>query len=372
MKKYIILITVIFLVVGAYLFHANITGIAASKENAPDLEEAMYWNRLEGDELQCVLCPKRCVLSDGEKGFCKARKNIGGKLYSLTYGKPVAVHTDPIEKKPLFHVYPGSKTFSIATAGCNLRCRFCQNWEISQIDAEKVDVRFVPPEEVIAKAKERGVKTIAFTYTEPIIFYEYMLDIAKLAEKEGIGCIMHSAGYINKEPLKELCKYIIAANIDLKSMKDNFYSTYCLSGSVNSVLEALKTLKEEGVWIEITNLLIPGANDSEEDIRELCLWVKDNLGENTPVHFSRFYPMFRLTNLSPTPVSALERAYKVAKETGLKYVYIGNVPQHGGEDTICPHCGELLVRRVGYTVLEDKVKNGRCPVCDTEIAGIWD
>jgi len=372
MKKYAKRVLVSSLVLGAAFICVSVSGAAASKEDAAGRKEAMYWNDLGDGRLQCLLCPKRCVLSEGEKGFCKARKDIGGKLYALTYGKPVAVHVDPIEKKPLFHVYPGTRSFSIATAGCNLRCRFCQNWEISQMDTEKVDVQFVPPGEIVKMAKESGSKTIAFTYTEPVIFYEYMLDIAKLAEKEGVKCVMHSAGYINEQPLRELAKYLVAANIDLKSMDDDFYDTYCSSGSVATVLETLKILKEEGVWVEITNLLIPGANDSDEDIRRLCLWVKENLGGDTPVHFSRFYPMFRLTNLSPTPVSALERAYRIAKDTGLNYVYIGNVPQQGGEDTVCPNCGELLIKRVGYTVLEDRIKDGKCPACGAGIEGVWD
>jgi len=348
----------------------RVDGFSQDKPSSFGLKQALYWEKLD-DSVQCRLCPRMCVLADGQKGFCRARKNIEGKLYSLNYGKPVALHVDPIEKKPLAHVYPGTKTFSIATAGCNLRCKFCQNWEISQMDSEKVKARFVPPEEIIQMTKESGSKTIAFTYTEPTVFYEYMLDIAKLARKEAIDCVMHSAGYINEEPLRKLAKYIKAANIDLKGFSEEYYSSFCL-GDLKTVLNTLKVLKEEGVWVEITTLLIPGANDSNEELKELCLWVRDNLGKSTPVHFSRFYPMYKLIDLSPTPVSTLLRAKKIAEETGLEFVYIGNVPTHTGEDTICPYCGELLIKRSGYTILENKISEGRCPACGAGIPGIWD
>ena len=334
-------------------------------------KKALYWDKLDNDKVKCTLCPRRCILSNDQKGFCRARKNIWGSLYSLVYGQPVALHVDPIEKKPLFHVFPGSKSFSIATASCNLRCNFCQNWEISQLDPEKVNVDYVSPDAIVSTAKSTGSKTIAFTYTEPIIFYEYMIDIAKAARAENIDCVMHSAGYVNEEPLRELCEYITAANIDLKGFEDKFYASYC-EGDVQTVLNALKVLKEEGVWIEITNLLIPRANDSEEDIRKLVKWVKENLGENTPIHFARFHPMYKLTNLSPTPLSSLKRAYKIAKEEGMNYVYIGNVPQHIGENTNCPNCGKLLIKRIGYTVTEDAIKDGKCPQCGIAIPGIWD
>jgi len=352
------------------IFAISLNAQAADKAS-PIKKEALHWIGLGENAVQCQLCPRRCILSPGQKGFCRGRKNINGKLYSLNYAQPVAVHVDPIEKKPLAHVYPGTKSFSIATAGCNLRCKFCQNWEISQLDPESVKVEPVPPEKIVALAKETNCKTIAFTYTEPIIFYEYMLAIAKIAKTEGIECVMHSAGFVNEEPLRELCKYITAANIDLKGFEDKFYASYC-EGDVQTVLNALKVLKEEGVWIEITNLLIPGANDSEKDIRKLVKWVKENLGKSTPIHFARFHPMYKLTNLSPTPLSSLKRAYKIAKEEGMNYVYIGNVPQHIGEDTNCPKCGKLLIRRIGYTVTEDAIKDGKCPQCGTAIPGIWD
>lgn len=339
------------------------------KEQA--LHPALYWESLEGNEIQCVLCPRRCIMALNQRGFCRARKNIDGRLYSLTYARPVSLHNDPIEKKPLFHVYPGTMSFSIATAGCNMRCKFCQNWEISQADPERVETNFVPAEKIIELAKKNGSKTIAFTYTEPTIFYEYMLDVAKLAKKEGIACVMHSAGFINEEPLRELAKYIQAANIDLKGFSDKFYSSFC-QGNLESVLKSLKVLKEEGVWIEVTNLIIPGANDSPDDIKKLSQWVYDNLGKDTPLHFSRFFPMYKLTDLSPTPVETLVNARDIARQVGLNYVYIGNVPNQIGEDTFCPACGKLIIKRIGYNVLENNIKDAKCKFCQAKIAGIWD
>jgi len=331
----------------------------------------LHWISLDKGRIQCQLCPRRCVLSEGEKGFCRARKNIKGRLYALTYGQPVALHVDPIEKKPLAHVYPGTKSFSIATAGCNLRCKFCQNWEISQLDPETVAKRFVPPQEIISLVKSTGSKTIAFTYTEPTIFYEYMLDIAKLAKEENISLVMHSAGYINEEPLRQIAKYLKAANIDLKGFSDKYYASFC-QGSLNEVLNTLKILREEGVWLEITTLLIPGGNDSDEEIRKMCEWIVKNLGKDTPVHFSRFFPMYKLINLSPTPLSTLVKAKKIAEESGLNFVYIGNVPEHLGEDTNCPHCHKLLIKRIGYRIIENNIKEGRCLFCKEPIPGIWE
>jgi pyruvate formate lyase activating enzyme len=333
-------------------------------------KEALFWKNLKNDKVQCQLCPKKCILAPGQKGFCRARKNIKGKLHSLTYGKPVALHIDPIEKKPLYHVYPATKSFSLATAGCNLRCKFCQNWEISQLDPEKVNTDYYSPEAIVKLAKDKNCPTIAFTYTEPTIFYEYMIDIAQEAIKNDIKCVMHSAGQIREKPLRKLAKYLTAANIDLKAFSQDFYSSYT-QGDLETVLNSLKILKQEGVWVEITNLLIPGANDSEKDLRKLCRWVVKSLGPNTPIHFSRFYPMYKLTNLSPTPLSSLMRAERIAKEEGLHFIYIGNIPQHIGENTYCPSCNKLLIKRVGYQILENKIENGKCPYCKEKIPGIW-
>ncbi|PIQ85850.1 MAG: AmmeMemoRadiSam system radical SAM enzyme [Candidatus Omnitrophica bacterium CG11_big_fil_rev_8_21_14_0_20_43_6] len=375
-KKLILtIISVTFAVAALFIaqrFSVTLTESFTQDELVPqELKEALYWQDAGQGKVQCFLCPRQCVISVNQRGFCRSRKNIKGKLYCLTYGQPVAIHVDPIEKKPFFHVYPGSKSFSIATAGCNLRCKFCQNWEISQLDPESVKVGFVSPQEIIRQAKATGSKTVAFTYTEPTIFYEYMLDIAKLAKQEGIACVMHSAGLINEKPLRQLSKYLTAADIDLKGFSEKYYASFC-DGSLSGVLNSLKVLKAEGVWIEITNLIIPTANDSDEDISNLCIWVRDNLGPDTPLHFSRFFPMYKLLDLSPTPLKTLTRAGEIAKKTGLHYVYLGNIVQNIGEDTICPVCGKLLIKRIGYNILENNISAGKCKFCADDIAGVWD
>jgi len=341
----------------------------AKKIDASFLNEAMYYRKLDGKQVRCELCPRRCIISNSRRGFCKTRENRDGTLYSVVYGKPCAVHADPIEKKPLFHVLPATKSFSIATAGCNLACKFCQNWQISQAYPEEVPYKDLMPERLVAIAKERNCPTIAYTYTEPTVFFEYMYDSAKLAHKEGIMNVMHSAGFINEKPLRDLCKYLDAANIDLKG-SDRFYDEISL-GNREDVLRTLKILKEEGVWVEITYLVIPTLNDDDNYIRETCKWIKENLGEGTPLHLSRFWPMYKLKNLSPTPISTLERARDIAVDAGLRYVYVGNIPGHKGETTFCPYCNEVLIERLGYNVVENNLKDGKCKFCKKEIEGIW-
>ncbi|MCD6521865.1 AmmeMemoRadiSam system radical SAM enzyme [Candidatus Calescamantes bacterium] len=333
--------------------------------------EAEYYIPLENGMVQCTLCPRYCIIPPGGRGFCTVRVNRRGKLYTLVYSHPCAVHVDPIEKKPFFHVLPGTKAFSIATAGCNLRCLFCQNWYIAQRPPERVKSYNLSPEVIVRKAKEMGCKSIAYTYTEPVVFFEYMKDCCKLAKNYGIKNVVHTAGYINPEPLRELCRYVDAVNVDLKGFRQEFYDKLCWGGRLEDVLRTLKILKEEGVWIEVTNLIIPTYNDNPNDIRRMCEWIKNNLGEDVPLHFSRFFPMYKLVKLSPTPVSTLERAYKIAKEVGLKYVYLGNVPGSPYENTYCPKCGKVLIKRVGYVVLENNIKDGRCPYCGEKIPGVW-
>ena len=279
----------------------------------------------------------------------------------------MAIHVDPIEKKPLYHFYPGTKILSIATVGCNLRCNFCQNWTISQSRPNETTAYQATAEQIIAMAKEYDCQSIAFTYTEPTIFYEYMLDIAKLAKKEGLKTVLVTCGYINEKPLRELAKYIDAANIDLKGFSEEFYSTYT-TGSLQPVLNTIQIAKEEGMFFEITNLVIPQANDDPVLIRAMCKWIKENVGDEYPLHFSRFFPQYKLTNRPPTPVKTLEMAYDIAREEGLKYVYIGNVGNIG-EDTFCPNCGKLLIDRSGYSVEEINIKNGKCKFCGEEIFG---
>ncbi|MDP2928590.1 MAG: AmmeMemoRadiSam system radical SAM enzyme [Candidatus Omnitrophota bacterium] len=332
---------------------------------------ASYWQKIKDGTVQCVLCPRRCLLNNGQRGVCTVRVNRDGALYTLGYGNPVAVHIDPIEKKPFFNVMPGESAFSIAVAGCNMRCLFCQNWQISQAKPDEVTVYDMPPEAVVAEAKKNNCKFIVYTYTEPTVFYEYMLDISKLARSKGLKNGMHTCGYINQEPLIELLKYMDAVNVDLKGFSEEFYRKMGAFAQLQPVLDTLKIVKREGVWLEITNLIIPGLNDDPKEIKSMCEWIRENLGEDTPIHFSRFMPSFRLQNLPPTPVSKLEEAYEIAKASGLNYVYIGNVPGHTGENTHCPKCKKLIVGRIGYRITENNIKDGKCKFCGRSISGVW-
>jgi len=320
--------------------------------------------------VQCKLCPKECRLIEGRRGDCRVRVNIGGRLITLVYGKVCAFHIDPIEKKPIFHMLPGTPIFSIATAGCNLHCKFCQNWEISQTPPERVNNVDMPPEVVVSLAKRYGCPSIAYTYTEPVIFYEFVRDTAILAKENGLRNVLVTAGFINEKPLRELCRYIDASNTDLKAFNDEYYRKICY-GRLRDVLKALVIQKEEGVLLEVTNLILPTLNDNEKEIREMCRWIVRNLGSETPLHFSRFYPMYKMLHLYPTPEKTLERAREIAFEEGLKFVYVGNVPGTPSEWTYCPSCKKVLIRRVGYAILENNLINGRCKFCGEVIYGVW-
>jgi pyruvate formate lyase activating enzyme len=336
-------------------------------------KEALYY-RLADEKKQtvaCLLCPRACVIAKGETGFCRARMNVSGKLYSLGYAKPCAAHVDPIEKKPFFNVLPRTTSFSIASAGCNLRCRFCQNWQISQISPSETTNMDLPAGKVLEHARRQGCRSIAYTYTEPTNFYEYMLDTAKTAKGSGMLNIYHSNGYINEEPLLQLCKYLDAANIDLKGFSPQFYRKYC-EAELEPVLNTIRILKRSGVWVEITNLVIPGHNDDAETIQRMCNWIRTNAGPDVPIHFSRFFPMYRMTGIAPTPLETLERAREIGLKSGLHYVYLGNVPGHAGENTYCPKCRKMVIQRRGYGVLEYQLKSGgKCRFCGEKIGGIW-
>jgi len=340
----------------------------AGQDGIP-LREASYYEPLSGKKVQCFLCPNRCVIGPSQWGACKARKNIQGKLFSMVYGKIATLHVDPIEKKPFFHVLPGSTAFSIATTGCNMRCLFCQNWEISQVFPDDVPARAATPEEVVARALASGAQSIAFTYNEPVIAYEYMLDIAKLAKEKGLKTVVVSSGYIEEEPLKELLKYIDAYKVDLKAFNEKFYRKMT-GGRLASVLETLKTIRQSGVWLEIVNLLVPGENDSDEDLRAMARWIRANLGDSVPLHFSRFFPQFKLMNLPPTPPETLVRARKIAMEEGLKFVYTGNTAYPEGETTWCPDSKEAAIVRQGYFITTNNLKDGACPDGE-KIPGVW-
>jgi pyruvate formate lyase activating enzyme len=331
---------------------------------------AAFYRQLDQGLVQCQLCPRNCEVLPGDRGECGVRENRQGKYYSLVYGNPCAVHLDPIEKKPFFHILPGSLSFSIATAGCNLHCKFCQNWEISQTRPDKTYNFDLPPEQVVAAARDNQCPSIAHTYVEPIIFYEYLRDVARLARPAGILNVCHSAGYINPQPLEELGGLLDAACIDLKAFDDKFYRDL-VDGELQPVLNTLKTLRRHKVHLEIVNLLIPQFNDQPEKITAMCAWIKDELGPLTPLHFSRFYPLYKMLNHYPTPVSSLERARDLAMQAGLKYVYIGNLPAHAAENTYCHHCGKMIIARQGYQIGDVHLKDGKCAFCGTAIPGIW-
>ena len=329
-----------------------------------------FFTQLPGGNVRCELCPRLCEVGPGERGHCGVRENVDGRYYSLVYGNPCAVHVDPVEKKPFFHVLPASRSFSLATAGCNLNCKFCQNWEISQTRPDETHNYQMPPEAVIQHAVQNQCQSIASTYVEPTIFIEYMLDIGRLARKQRILKVMHSNGFINPGPLDELCKYLDGACIDLKGFSEDFYRDLT-GGSLAPVLETLRGLKRRGVHTEIVNLVIPGKNDDTEQIRAMCRWIKSELGPEVPLHFTRFYPLYKLKSLPPTPVTTLEQARKSALDEGLQFVYIGNVPGSAGEHTTCPKCGAMLIQRLGYHVEVVALKEGRCRQCGRAIPGIW-
>jgi len=329
-----------------------------------------YFTSLDGGEIQCKLCPHRCRVPQGKRGFCRVRENRKGKYYSLVHGNPSALHLDPIERNLFFHVLPATNSFTIGTAGCNFQCKFCQRWELSQASPEDIYSYDIPPETVVRKAKEMGARSIAYTETEPIIFYEYMLDVGYLARKAGILNVIHSNGFINQGPLRNLCKVLDAANIDLKGFTETFYRDLC-SGKLPPVLKTLKILREEKIHIEITNLMIPTNNDEMSVVREMCLWIKRELGPHTPIHFFRFYPLYKLRSLPPTPVSTLEEARLMALSCGLEYAYIGNIPGHEGGHTFCPRCKKMVIQRIGFMVGEMHLRDGKCKYCGNPIPGIW-
>ncbi len=330
------------------------------------MKEALFWKKRDDGSVVCELCPRRCVLREGQLGGCGTRGVKDGTLYALTYAKPCAIHVDPVEKKPLFHFYPGEPILSLATVGCNLFCDFCQNWEISKRRAEALgQEEDVPPERIVALAEEAGCRLIAFTYTEPTVFYEYMLAIATLAKKRKMECAIVSNGYIEEAPLQKLIPLIAAANIDLKGSKE-FYRKRCKVPDHERIKKTVVALKDGGVHVEITNLLIPGENDSDEEIERLAKWIAANVGKGTPLHFSAFHPDYKMLNAGSTPVRTLLRARGIAKRH-LDFVYLGNVP--GLENgTRCPGCDALLVDRsqhAGVSFLED----GRCPTCKRPLPG---
>jgi pyruvate formate lyase activating enzyme len=334
------------------------------------LKEVMFYKKLDSGRIECEICPKRCRVADSKRGYCGNKENRGGSYYTLVYGKACAAHIDPIEKKPLSHYLPGTTAFSLAAAGCNLKCKFCQNWQISQFRPEQVEHHPLSPRQAVDVCRRNKCPTIAYTYSEPTVFYTFMYDVAKMARKAGIGSVMISNGFMNEKPLRELCNQLTAVKIDLKSFSEQFYREYC-SGRLGPVLETLIRLKDRGMWFEIVVLLIPTLNDDQDELSRMCNWIKTNLGPDVPIHFSRFHAMYQIKNLPPTPIKTLEMARSIALEAGLHYPYIGNVPGHEGEHTYCPSCKKVLIRRVGYSIVENALDEGRCKFCRHTIPGIW-
>ena len=323
---------------------------------------ADWWESLDNGKILCTLCPRYCTIGDGQPGFCFIRQNHGGILYSLGYGRPSGFGIDPIEKKPLNHFYPGTKILSFGTAGCNLGCKFCQNWSISKAKIDDINALTASPEEVVSLTKKYNLPSIAYTYNDPTIFGEYVVDISRLARQEGIFSVMVTAGYIDKEARKDVYKYIDAANVDLKGFTGRFYRKLTLS-KIEDVLDTLIWLKNETeVWIEITTLLIPDENDSPEEIKQECEWILENLGDSVPLHFTAFHPDFRMRDKEKTPASILTRARKIAINEGIKYCYTGNVYNKEGQTTYCPHCHATLIERSWHDVEKNIMNGNRCPV----------
>jgi pyruvate formate lyase activating enzyme len=335
------------------------------------MKEAYLYEKKDQDKVRCFLCSHHCLIGEGKRGICGVRENRSGTLFSLVYDKIIARHVDPIEKKPLFHFLPGSNAFSVATVGCNFKCRFCQNADISQMpnDLDQIWGDQVTPAVIVDGALSSRSASIAYTYTEPTIYYELAHDTARLAVSKGLRNVFVSNGYMTEECLKDIHPDLHGANVDLKSFDDKFYKEQC-GAKLGPVLKTLETMKKMGVWLEVTTLLIPGLNDSKEELKQLAKFVVD-LDRDIPWHISRFHPTYRLTTVPPTPPESIRRANEIGYEAGLKYVYTGNVPGDKGEKTYCHGCGELLIDRFGFNVKKNRVVDGRCPACREVIPGVW-
>ena len=349
---------------------ATATPGTASGKSPLRMARASWWKPIGDERVQCELCPKECKVGNRERGFCGVRENRGGVYYTLVYGSVAAANPDPIEKKPFFHFLPGSRAFSIATAGCNMNCRACQNWELSQSRPEQVPSVSLSPAELALRARQAGCESIAYTYNEPVIYWEYVRDAAAAGRKQGVRSVVVSNGYIKPQPLLDALPNLDAVKIDFKAMSEDFYRRYC-SGTLKPVLDTLLLLKRKGMWTEIVYLVIPTLNDSAAEIEATCRWVRDNLGRDVPLHFSRFYPQYQLKHLPPTPVATLERCYKIGRQVGLHYVYVGNVPGSAAEHTYCPGCGRAVIERRGFTVIANRLRDGRCSNCGKAIPGVW-
>lgn len=332
--------------------------------------EAKYYTRLANNLIECGQCPRHCRVAPGGRGRCGIRENQYGKYVLLTYGLPCALNIDPIEKKPFFHFHPGTSALSLATAGCNVNCKFCQNWEISQAKPEDAPNQPFSPRDLVGLAEDRNIPTIAYTYSEPTVWYDYLYDIAQLGRTRGINSVIISNGYIEKQPLADLLPLLSAYKIDLKSIREEYYRDV-VRGELKPILASLLQVRKSGVLLEIVTLVVPTLNDTDDDFRDLARWVKANLGADVPIHFSQFYPKYQLLDLPPTPVATLQRAHDIARAEGLEYVYLGNLPGHPSENTYCPKCSELLIKRHGLSMLENHLQKNLCPKCRHAIPGVF-
>lgn len=343
---------------------------AINQNDWPHAAEARFYDKLPNKKVKCKLCPRQCTVGDRERGYCGVRENRGGTYYTLVHSRVCAAHVDPIEKKPLFHYLPGSLAFSLATAGCNVNCKFCQNWNISQSRPEQVPAEYLPPQRIANLAKQYRCPTIAYTYSEPVVFAEFLMDTADTGHEAGIRSVAVSNGYIQDEALRAVFGRMDAVKIDLKSFSETYYEKV-VRGELKPVLDSLVMLRQLGKWTEIVYLVVPTLNDSDAELRGLANWVKSNLGPDVPLHFTQFHPEYLLKNVPITPISKLERAKAIADAEGLHYVYIGNVPGHPAENTYCPQCRRMLVRRAGFEIQQMLIRNGTCSFCKHPIPGIW-
>ena len=343
---------------------------ASNQDDKSFVTEARFYDKLPNNKIKCKLCPRQCTVGDKERGYCGVRENRGGVYYTIVHSRVCAAHVDPIEKKPLFHYLPGSLAFSIATAGCNVNCKFCQNWNISQSRPEQVPAEYLPPRRIAQLAVQNRCPTIAYTYSEPVVFSEFLMDAADAGHEAGIRSVVVSNGYIQEEALRAAYGKMDAVKIDLKSFSDSYYQKV-VKGELKPVLDSLVTLRKLGRWTEIVYLVVPTLNDSEAEFRGLATWVKTNLGPEVPLHFTQFHPDYLLKNLPITPIRTLERAKAIADAEGLHYAYIGNVPGHPAENTYCPKCKRMLVSRAGFEIQQMLIRKGACSVCKHPIPGIW-
>ena len=329
-----------------------------------------WFTDMGNGRLRCDLCPRECRLLPGQRGPCRVRENRGGKGYSLVYGNPSLVQLDPVERKPFFHVLPGSRALSVSTAGCNIECKFCEVWDMALVSPEEVHSFDMPPKEVVQQAKAAGARSISYAFGEPVVFFEYVSSIARQARQAGLLNLLHTNGFIAAAPLEAMVDDLDAVNIDLKCFDPDFYRDIC-GGELEPVLATLKRLKRHGVHVEITNIVIPTLNDRADTIRAMCRWIVDELGPDVPLHFGRFYPLYKLANLPPTPVRTLDRVRDIAREEGLRYVYIARVPGHEAESTFCPNCNRPVIERLGFVIEEMHLHDGACAHCGTAIPGRW-